>query len=336
MENLKISVLLVFLSMTVSVLTENFEVDNLSSRSFRLPNNTIPLHYDVRIRSDIHRGDFIFEGEVRINITVLEASDVITLQYRQLIIRTINLRNPDDSILQQNAPFRLISDLEFLEIPTNNLLAVGQALVVEVVYSGILREETSGFFRTSYVNPATNQTVWLASTHFKNTDARHAFPCYDEIGLRASFQLTIDHDSSYHAVSNMPIFAQGVTGNSMTTIFETTPLMPTHIFTFTISNFDFVSSNELDFPMHTFAQPAAIARGEANHSLSFGAAVGRYLQLKFGAYTLPKLDQIAIPGLDWSTAVSQNFLNVLHNMNYLPAKLGPDIVSRSLRLASRE
>lgn len=297
-------VLLVFLSMTVSVLTTSLEVDNLNTRSFRLPNNTFPVHYDLRIRTDIHRGDFIFEGEVRINITVLEATDVITLQYRQLIIRTINLRNPDGSILQQNAPFRLVSDREFLEILTNNLLTVGQALFVEVTYSGILRDETSGFFRTSYVDPATNQTNWLASTHFKNTDARHAFPCYDEIGIRATFQLTVDHDSSYHVESNMPIFAQGVTGNLMTTIFYTTPLMPTHIFTFTISNFDFVSSNELDFPMRTFAQPAAIARGEANHSLAFAAIVGRYLQQTFGAYTLPKLDHIAIPGLDWSTAVS--------------------------------
>lgn len=301
---LKCFILSVFLSLALSVSAEKAEIENLSTRSFRLPNNTVPVHYDLRITTNVHNADFIFEGEVRINITVLEASDVITLQFRQLIIRTVNLLNPDGSIFQQNAPFRLINEVEFLEIPTTRQLLVGEALVVEVIYSGILREETSGFFRTSYVNPASNQTVWLASTHFKNTDARHAFPCYDEIRYRTTFKLWITHDRSLHSVSNMPIESIGATGDTVTTIFETTPSMPTHIFTFTISNFDFVSSNELNYPMRTFAQPSAIARGEANHSLAFTAVIARYMQAKFGEYSLPKLDHIAIPNLSWSTAVS--------------------------------
>lgn len=277
--------------------------DDSNAINFRLPNDTIPLNYNLTIRTNIHQGDFVFDGQVRINIRVLEPTETITIHYRQLIIRNVNLLNTDGSVLQQDAHYRMTHNVEFLEIFSSTPLVAGQELIVEVLYNGILRTDFAGFFRTSYVDPDSNQRFWLASTHFKNIDARHAVPCYDELRFRTSFQLQIEHHRSYRALSNMPIRMEGATEDFVTTFFEPTPLIPTHLLTFTVSNFDFISNHDVDLPMRVHAQPAAIARGQANHSLAFAPYVSGFLEQMFIPYSLPQLDQIAIPDLSWSTAV---------------------------------
>ena len=72
---------------------------------------------------------------------------------------------------------------------------------LQIAFSGILNDKLHGFYRSTYKDPnGTGKT--LASTQFESTDARRAFPCWDEPAFKAVFQVTLVVDENLTAISN--------------------------------------------------------------------------------------------------------------------------------------
>lgn len=59
------------------------------------------------------------------------------------------------------------------------------------------------FYRSKYTNQA-KEEAYMAVTQFEPTDARRAFPCWDEPALKASFDVTLVVPKKLMAISNMP------------------------------------------------------------------------------------------------------------------------------------
>lgn len=147
--------------------------DPIDGINWRLPNNTRPIHYEIFLTTSIHMAEFAFSGHVEIIIEAVEDTNVITLHFRELTISDVVMVDLRTSSLM-NVSFTLEQDREFLHIHPENFLAAGDRYLVIVDYAGTLRNDDAGFYRSWYER--NGERVWLATTQFQATDARHAFP----------------------------------------------------------------------------------------------------------------------------------------------------------------
>lgn len=264
-------------------------------QTYRLPNDTIPLKYDITIRTDIHQGVMAFNGIVRIHIRVVQTTNVITLQYRDLTISTANLYATDGSVMFLNIPFQLIQSQEFLKINLPFGIFAGNEAIVEVLYNGTIRSDGLGIFARYYEDDDGN-AHWYATTQFEIDFARHAMPCYDEPAIRAPMQLTLIHGSNYHAVSNTRVnsttsFIPGLSR----TLFEPTPPVQTYLLAFLVSDFKYKGINDSRVEQKVYAKPSSIDNGEGDFALTVVTPILEKLEDNLGVnYPLNKMDHVAV------------------------------------------
>uniref|UniRef100_A0A182PUT5 Aminopeptidase n=1 Tax=Anopheles epiroticus TaxID=199890 RepID=A0A182PUT5_9DIPT len=286
--------------------------------SYRLPNNTYPLKYNIELITHIHDntiGDnrFNFEGKVTIQFKAIVEADTltynVTLHYRQLHITRVKLwyimqDGWENVLLDDDNSFTTNSAQEFLTVHSPQHL--NGTYFLEIKYNGTLREDNGGFYRSSYRDENGN-IKWLATTQFSPTDARHAFPCYDEPGIRAPIALRVIHGNKYSVLSNMvPIdVRESVLDGMSITTFPETPKMPSYLLGIVVSDF-----KEVSFP--NFARQSAFIRSTALNSpvadfiVEAGFKILQFLEefLEI-SYILPKLYHVAIP--DFSPGAMENY-----------------------------
>lgn len=86
---------------------------------------------------------------------------------------------------------------------TRAMLLTGMVLLQVVTLSVVLNYLDN--FKYSTIRYNTNCQRWIAVTQFQATDARQAFPCFDEPLFKAKFTLSIARFTNMSSLSNMPI-----------------------------------------------------------------------------------------------------------------------------------
>lgn len=287
----------------------------LDGDNYRLPNNSYPVRYDLELTTYVHEDgsarQFRFDGKVKIELVVKdEGNSSITVHYRKTTITHVKLwstlaNGTDRVLLDDNSSFVLDPNREFVTVSTPGVILNG-TYFLEFEYYGELREDNAGFYRSSYVDDE-GKTRWLATTQFSSTDARHAFPCYDEPGIRTPIGLTVIHGSNYSVLSNnLPKdVGQGPIAGYTRTVFDDTPVMQPYLLGVIVS--DFVAVSAVQYPRQgVFARYNAIRNGEGDFILEAGYKILKvlesYLEMDFA---LPKIYQVAVP--DFAAGAMENY-----------------------------
>lgn len=261
---------------------------------YRLPNNSIPLSYDLRLTTDIDKAVFNFTGAVKIHIKIVEESQEIVLHYRQTTIDEINLWSADGTtLISTNLVYEQIPVFEFLVIALPNLVQPDDELVLEINYNCEHRGDGAGFYRGSYNQ--NGQQIWYATTQFEIDDARHAMPSYDEPGIRAPINLTIKHGRAYTAVANTDIEEILEEGDYFITKFFPTPRIQTYLLAFLVSDFDYVNATNTRIPQKIYARPEMIARGDGDFAATVVGPILAGLEQHLGVdYPISKMDHVGL------------------------------------------
>uniref|UniRef100_A0A182MRD1 Uncharacterized protein n=1 Tax=Anopheles culicifacies TaxID=139723 RepID=A0A182MRD1_9DIPT len=296
---------------------------------YRLPKTSVPIHYDLHLRTEIHRNERSFTGSVAIQLQVLEATSTLVLHNRALSIASAKLSSLPNGVTGTPTPigdatFSTDTTFEHITFTSPMLLQPGYYLL-EVSFEGRLATNDDGFYVSSYVADSGERRYdtgvrastydltidnlftdfahrYLATTQFESTSARMAFPCYDEPALKATFTVSITHSVTYSAISNMPQQETITEDDMRTTVFQRTPLMSTYLLAFVVSDFQY----RINGPQRVYVRPNAIQ--EATFALEAGVkilkALDDHLDIPYSAY-MPKLFQIAVP--DFAAGAMENW-----------------------------
>ncbi len=268
---------------------------------YRLPTAVTPERYELQLAPDL--ANWTFTGEEKVAIDVHEPAREIVLNAAELDFHAIALRCPDGKVLSGSA--RLDPDNEQATLSFNETAPAGRS-ELQIRFSGILNDKLHGFYRSTYKN-ADGREKRLASTQFESTDARRAFPCWDEPAFKAVFQVTLLVDGGLTAISNARTMRETVLPESGKTefVFADSMKMSTYLVAFIVAEFESTEPVMAgDAPLRVWAVPGK--KHLTNFALDIGKASLEYFGRYYGIpYPGDKLDLIAIP--DFASGAMENF-----------------------------
>lgn len=310
---------------------------------YRLPTDTIPLHYELTLATEIHLPDetdpskFEFKGEVEILIQINRETNEIVLHSKDQTILEAQLNKETGELIAWIDEDQPTYDpkLEFLKFRTKDLLVPSENYKLWIEYKGTLRERSErGFYKSFYVKPNGLKT-WFVGTQFQSVHARHAVPCYDEPGIRANFTLSVIHHQSLRALSNMPIESSKLVNyfsdERMVTKFLTTPPMQPYILEIIVSDFEFIEITGTDrVQQRVYGRTEALQAGLADVGLFAGVQILEEQQKYFNTkYPLPKLDTAVHPS---AGAMEHWGLVTINERNYLHDEIVESIYNKMLKI----
>jgi puromycin-sensitive aminopeptidase len=278
--------------------------------AYRLPRTVLPQRYELTLTPDLKA--FTFDGRESVDVSITESVDEIVLNADELEIRSARLVGTDGA--ERVGAISYDADNERAIIHLDAAAEAG-CWRLELEFRGILNDKLAGFYRSTYRDETGQQQI-IAATQFESTDARKAFPCWDEPDFKARFKVTLVVDPELTAISNSRVVSETpIDSGKKAVSFAETVKMSTYLLAFIVGSFEATEPRIVNgTPLRVLCVPGKLRL--APFALEAGA-----FSLAFHAdyYGIPypgdKLDMIAIP--DFAAGAMENLGAVTYRENAL-------------------
>src|SRR5215471_8923916 len=270
----------------------------------RLPQDVVPDHYDLTFTPDLAQATFA--GEETIQVKLLKPSAAITLNAAELQIQEATVLQGDNQQTAQ-VTFRPESEQVTLALPARILAGPAD---IHIKFTGILNDKLRGFYLAK-----TRQRNY-AVTQFEATDARRAFPSFDEPALKAMFDITLIVDHGDAAISNGRLIADvsGPGAGKHTLKFSTTPVMSTYLVAIAIGDFQCSEGSADNIPIRVCGTPDKKPLQAA--ALRYAGEILKYYDQYYGTpYPFGKLDIVGAP--DFEAGAMENTAAIFYRESLL-------------------
>ena len=265
-----------------------------------LPANVRPTLYDLTLEPNLDT--FTFVGGETISVKVEEPTSSIQMNSAEIAVQSAALTLPDGSERRPES-ISFDEEKETLTLEFAEPVPAGTAEIA-IEFTGELNDKLRGFYRSSYTD-ANGDQRWMATTQFEATDARRAFPCWDEPAAKAAFDITLIVPEDLEVISNTEPVSTAVADGKKTVRFDRTPVMSTYLLAFIVGDLACVQDRTRDgVLMRVWATRGNEDKGQ--FALETSMALLDYFHDYFGVpYPLSKLDHIAIP--DFAAGAMENW-----------------------------
>lgn len=266
-------------------------------KNYRLSRNITPISYYLKIQPNM--ADFTFTGSEIINLTISKST-------KQLVLHAVDLNIHSARIVSGSLSQELKVSYQPKDETVTLLLpkSISGKIRIYLEFTGVIGEHLRGFYKSKYTHK--QQEKFLATTQFEATDARRAFPCFDEPSHKAKFTLEVIVPNKLSVVSNT--VEEKVLPHKpgyKVVRFSPTPKMSSYLLAFIIGELEHISvKSKRGVKIRIHTTPGK--KNQAKFAADFTKQALDYLENYFGIpYPLPVLDLLAIP--DFAAGAMENW-----------------------------
>lgn len=258
--------------------------------TLRLGGNVRPTRYEATLT--VVPTAATFDGTIVIGLESPDEIGGLWLNGADLTIKSASLQMGAETIAVTQLP-ATPATTEAEVIGFQFARGVRGSLALTISYTGVSYEkETDGIHRQE------ERGEWYVFTQFEATDARRAFPCFDEPSYKVPFALTLNVKQEHVAVFNTPQVAEKPAANGMKTVtFAPTKPLPTYLIALAVGPFEIVDGGKAgknNTPLRIIVPKGRSA--DAAYATKTTPELLVALEDYFGMpFPYEKLDQIAVP-----------------------------------------